>query len=67
VIEKMPHVRASRQACPKMSVSSPGIDAAVAYISAESYMIPCVEYSGNTTRSIPGRPLFIPTTISAIL
>ncbi|MNU08550.1 hypothetical protein D3C72_2546430 [compost metagenome] len=41
--------------------------AAVSYISFESYMMPCVEYSGKITRSMPGRPDFMPTTMSAIL
>lgn len=67
VIEKTPHVWASRHAAAKISVSSPGIVAAVSYISFGSYMMPCVEYSGNTTRSMPGSPDFMPTTISAIL
>ena len=39
----------------------------LSYISFGSYMMPWVEYSGNTTRSMPGRPAFMPTTISAIL
>ena len=42
------------------------IVAACSYISFWSYMIPCVEYSGKMTRSIPGRPRFMPTTMSAI-
>jgi len=40
---------------------------AVSNISCRSYMIPIVEYSGNTIRSIPGRPLFVPLTMSHIL
>jgi hypothetical protein len=30
-------------------------------------MMPWVEYSGKITRSIPGRPIFMPFNISAIL
>ena len=30
-------------------------------------MMPWVEYSGKITRSMPGRPVFMPTTMSAIL
>ena len=30
-------------------------------------IMPWVEYSGKITRSIPGRPVFMPTTMSAIL
>ena len=66
-MEKTPHVLAFRHAAAKISVSSPGMEAAVAYISSGSYMMPWVEYSGNTTRSMPGSPDFIPTTMSAIL
>jgi hypothetical protein len=40
--------------------------AAFSYISALSYMIPCVLYSGKMTRSSPGRPTFMPSTIDAI-
>jgi hypothetical protein len=58
---------ARRQASAKMAVSSPGTVAAVSYISFSSYMIPCVEYSGKITRSMPGRPFFMPTSISPIL
>lgn len=67
VSENTPHTLARRQASAKIAVSSPGTVAAVSYISFASYMIPCVEYSGNTTRSMPGRPRFMPTSISAIL
>jgi len=42
------------------------MDTAVSNISSGSYMIPCVLYSGNTMRSIPGRPRLIPPIISAI-
>ncbi len=66
-MEKTPHVPASRQAAEKIAVSSPGTLAAVAYISSGSYMIPWVEYSGKTTRSMPGSPVFIPMSMSAIL
>jgi hypothetical protein len=57
---------ALRQACAKISVSSPGTAEAVSYISLASYMIPCVLYSGKMTRSMPGRPTFMPSTISPI-
>ncbi len=50
-----------------MAVSSPGQVEAVSYISLLSYMIPWVLYSGKITRSMPGRPTFIPTIMSAIL
>ncbi|KAG1558641.1 hypothetical protein G6F48_013844 [Rhizopus delemar] len=50
-----------------MRVSSPGTDEAVSYISLESYMMPWVEYSGKITRSMPGRPSFMPSTILAML
>src|SRR3546814_3619577 len=50
-----PHVSAARHAAEKIAVSSPGILAAVAIISSWSYMMPMVLYSGNTTRSMPGR------------
>ena len=30
-------------------------------------MMPCVLYSGKITRSIPGRPTFMPSSMSAIL
>lgn len=63
----MPQVRASRQAAEKIAVSSPGMVVAVSIISPGSYMIPMVLYSGNTTRSMPGRPSFMPLIISAIL
>ena len=55
------------EAAEKIAVSSPGTVAAVAIISSLSYMIPMVLYSGNTTRSMPGRPSFMPLIISAIL
>ena len=60
VMEKTPHVFASRQAAEKISVSSPGIVAAVSIISSWSYIMPIVLYSGKITRSIPGNPSFIP-------
>ncbi len=66
VSEKMPQVLASRQAAEKIAVSSPGMVAAMAIISSLSYMMPMVLYSGNTTRSMPGRPSFMPLIISAI-
>lgn len=43
-------------AAAKMSVSGPGIVDAVSIISLWSYMIPCVEYSGKMTKSMPGNP-----------
>src|SRR5579859_130673 len=46
VSENTPHTLALRHASAKISVSSPGTVEAVAYISALSYMMPCVEYSG---------------------
>jgi len=50
------------------SVSGPGIAHAVSNISSRSYiMIPIVLYSGNTMRSIPGRPILVPFTMSHIL
>ena len=49
-----------------MAVSSPGTVAAVSIISSGSYMMPMVLYSGNTTRSMPGRPTFMPLIISAM-
>jgi hypothetical protein len=67
VSENTPHTLALRQASAKISVSAPGTVEAVSYISFASYMIPCVLYSGKMTRSMPGRPDFIPMTISAIL
>ena len=45
----------------------PGTVAAFSYISFASYMIPWVLYSGKITRSRPGRPCFMPTTMSAML
>src|SRR6476659_717032 len=67
VSENTPHTLALRQAAAKISVSSPGTAEAVSYISLESYMIPWVLYSGKITRSMPGSPTFIPTSISPIL
>ena len=64
--ENTPQTLAFLQAAAKISVSSPGTVAALSYISFESYMIPCVLYSGKITRSIPGRPCFMPTTIAAM-
>ena len=61
---KTPHVFAFLHAAPNASVSGPGIVVAVANISALSYMMPCVEYSGKTIRSMPGSPCFVPTTRS---
>ena len=55
------------EAAEKIAVSSPGMVAAVAIISSLSYMMPMVLYSGNTTRSMPGRPSFMPSTILAML
>src|ERR1700709_2724241 len=66
VSENTPQTLALRQASAKIAVSSPGITDAVSYISLESYMMPWVEYSGKITRSMPGSPTFMPTTISAI-
>ena len=66
VNENTPQTLASRHAAAKISVSSPGIAEAVSYISASSYIIPCVEYSGKITRSIPGKPRFIPFNIFAM-
>src|SRR6186997_103975 len=65
VSENTPQTLALRQASAKISVSSPGTDDAVSYISFESYMMPWVEYSGKITRSMPGKPVFKPTTMSA--
>lgn len=56
VIEKTPQTLALMHAAAKTSVSGPGITDAVSSISWRSYMIPCVEYSGKMTRSIPGKP-----------
>jgi hypothetical protein len=39
---------------------------AVSNISFGLYMIPMVLNSGNTIKSIPGRPILVPTTISQI-
>ena len=64
VSENTPHTLALRQASAKISVSAPGTVDAVSYISFESYMIPCVLYSGKITRSMPGRPFFMPTSMS---
>jgi hypothetical protein len=66
VSENTPQTLALRQAAAKISVSSPGTDDAVSYISFESYMMPCVLYSGKMTRSMPGRPTFMPSIIWAI-
>ena len=66
VSENTPQTFALRQASAKISVSSPGTVEAVSYISFESYMMPCVEYSGKITRSMPGSPIFMPMIISAI-
>ena len=65
--ENTPQTFALLQASAKISVSSPGTLAAVSYISFESYMMPCVLYSGKITRSMPGKADFMPTSISAIL
>ena len=59
-------IGALRQASAKISVSSPGQADAVSYISCSSYMMPWVEYSGKITRSMPGRPTFMPFSISAM-
>ncbi len=67
VSEKTPQTLALRQAAAKISVSSPGTLAAVSNISLASYMMPWVLYSGKMTRSMPGKPIFMPTIISAIL
>ena len=64
--ENTPQTLALRQASAKISVSAPGTVEAVSYISAASYMIPWVEYSGKITRSRPGRPAFMPTIMSPI-
>jgi len=50
-----------------MSVTSPGMVTAVSIISCLSYMIPWVLYSGKMTRSRPGSPSFMPSTICRIL
>src|SRR2546427_7636057 len=47
VSENTPQTLALRQASAKISVSSPGMALAVSYISLASYMMPCVEYSGD--------------------
>jgi hypothetical protein len=49
-----------------MSVSGPGIVAAVANISSRSYMIPWVEYSGKMIRSMPGSPCLMPVSMAAM-
>lgn len=56
VIENTPHTFAFMHAAAKISVSGPGIVDAVSIISLWSYMIPCVEYSGKMTKSMPGNP-----------
>src|SRR4029078_9093210 len=61
VSENTPQTFALRQASAKISGAGPGIFEAVSYISFESYMMPWVEYSGKITRSMPGRPVFMPT------
>ena len=40
---------------------------AVSSISWRSYMMPCVLYSGKTTRSMPGKPSLMPSIIRAML
>ena len=67
VSENTPQTLALRQASAKISVSSPGMDDAVSYISLLSYMMPWVEYSGKITRSMPGRPRFMPVSMAAML
>ena len=57
---------AARHASAKISVSSPGTLDAVSYISLGSYMIPWVLYSGKIARSMPGKPIFMPFSISPI-
>ena len=64
---KTPHTLDFLHAAENMSVSGPGIVTAVANISSRSYMMPCVLYSGNTIRSIPGRPCFMPSIFSQML
>ena len=56
----------SLQASANISVNGPGISHAVANISSLSYMMPMVEYSGNTMISIPGNPILVPLTMSHI-
>ena len=53
ISEKQPQIRFARQAARKAATSGPSIR----HMSAGSVLIesPCSEYSGNTTRSIPGR------------
>ena len=58
---------AAAQQDSESQIFTPGQDEAVSYISRSSYMMPCVEYSGKITRSMPGRPIFMPSIISAIL
>ena len=61
VRENTPQTLDFLHAALNMSVSGPGMVTAVANISSRSYMIPCVLYSGNTMRSMPGRPAFMPS------
>ena len=51
----------------KISTSSPGISEAVFIISPWSYMMPWVLYFGKITKSIPGRPTFMPSIVLAML
>ena len=63
--EHAPHLRLAAGFGENLGLLAGHVEA-VSYISLELYMMPCVEYSGKITRSIPGKPSFMPTIMSAI-
>ena len=66
VSEKTPQTFVFLHAAANISVTGPGMLTAVANISSRSYMMPCVLYSGNTIKSMPGKPCFMPSMMPQI-